>query len=382
MATGRVPTTANSPLTAKGDLFGYSTTQARVPVGNDGETIVADSSTSTGLRYTAGIGITQPIINGSFDVWQRGTTFTSFPSTSTFTADRFYCYGNSLAAGITVSRQATNDTTNLPFIQYAARVARDSGITSTQQINLLMDVETVNSIPFAGKTLTLSFYARKGANYSPTSSLLNYQWRSGTGTDQRMANGYTGSTQIGTDGSVTLTTTWQRFTVTGTMVATATQMGLQLFSNPTGTAGANDWFEITGIQVDVGSTALPIRRSGGTIQGELAACQRYYQRFTGGSSYSFYAYGTAGSTTLAYYLVNLKQTMRVKPTAIEYSNVATQDLVGANIAFSSLVIDNNANGPDFVLLQGNVSSGLTQYRTYSINNNNNTAGYLALSSEL
>jgi hypothetical protein len=334
------------------------------------------------LRYTAGIGITQPIINGSFDVWQRGTTFTSFPSTSTFTADRFYCYGNSLAAGITVSRQATNDTTNLPFIQYAARVARDSGITSTQQINLLMDVETVNSIPFAGKTLTLSFYARKGANYSPTSSLLNYQWRSGTGTDQRMANGYTGSTQIGTDGSVTLTTTWQRFTVTGTMVATATQMGLQLFSNPTGTAGANDWFEITGIQVDVGSTALPIRRSGGTIQGELAACQRYYQRFTGGSSYSFYAYGTAGSTTLAYYLVNLKQTMRVKPTAIEYSNVATQDLVGANIAFSSLVIDNNANGPDFVLLQGNVSSGLTQYRTYSINNNNNTAGYLALSSEL
>jgi hypothetical protein len=53
MATGRVPTTANSPLTAKGDLFGYSTTQARVAVGNNGETLVADSSTATGLKWAA-----------------------------------------------------------------------------------------------------------------------------------------------------------------------------------------------------------------------------------------------------------------------------------------------------------------------------------------
>jgi hypothetical protein len=51
MATGRVPTTANSPLTAKGDLFTYSTAPARLAVGNDGETIVADSSTATGLKW-------------------------------------------------------------------------------------------------------------------------------------------------------------------------------------------------------------------------------------------------------------------------------------------------------------------------------------------
>jgi hypothetical protein len=51
MATGRVPTTANSPLTAKGDLFTYSTAPARLAVGNDGETIVADSSTATGLDW-------------------------------------------------------------------------------------------------------------------------------------------------------------------------------------------------------------------------------------------------------------------------------------------------------------------------------------------
>jgi hypothetical protein len=67
MATGRVPTTANSPLTAKGDLFGYSTTQARVAVGNDGETLVADSSQATGLKYVP----TYAAFNA-----QTGTTYT------------------------------------------------------------------------------------------------------------------------------------------------------------------------------------------------------------------------------------------------------------------------------------------------------------------
>ena len=52
MATGRVPTTANSPLTAKGDLFTYSTAPARLAVGNNGEQIVADSAATTGLRYS------------------------------------------------------------------------------------------------------------------------------------------------------------------------------------------------------------------------------------------------------------------------------------------------------------------------------------------
>jgi hypothetical protein len=67
MATGRVPTTANSPLTAKGDLFTYSTAPARLAVGNDGETIVADSSTATGLKWAApASGGLKKITSGTF----------------------------------------------------------------------------------------------------------------------------------------------------------------------------------------------------------------------------------------------------------------------------------------------------------------------------
>jgi len=43
----------SSPLTTKGDLYTYSTTDARLPVGANGTTLVADSSTATGLKWQA-----------------------------------------------------------------------------------------------------------------------------------------------------------------------------------------------------------------------------------------------------------------------------------------------------------------------------------------
>jgi hypothetical protein len=42
-----------SPLTTKGDLYTYSTTDARLGVGANGTTLVADSSTATGLVWQA-----------------------------------------------------------------------------------------------------------------------------------------------------------------------------------------------------------------------------------------------------------------------------------------------------------------------------------------
>ena len=51
MATGRLPDPNSSPLTAKGDLYTYSTVPAKLAVGSNGETLVADSSASQGLRW-------------------------------------------------------------------------------------------------------------------------------------------------------------------------------------------------------------------------------------------------------------------------------------------------------------------------------------------
>ena len=70
----------------------------------------------------------------------------------------------------------------------------------------------------------------------------------------------------------------QRFAFTGTVGATATELAFYTFFTPSGTAGANDYFEITGCQIDIGSVALPFRTNGTTLQGELAAAMRYYEK--------------------------------------------------------------------------------------------------------
>jgi hypothetical protein len=274
----------NSIVDAKGDIVAASAadTPARLAVGSNGETLVADSSTSTGLRYQAPIQ-QNPVINSAMQVWQRGTSIAPVSATD-YTADRWTGY---FPTGTTVSRQVTGDTTNLPFIQYCARIQRNSGQTSTTVRQFTQSLETINSVQFAGKTITLSFYARAGANFSSASNLLNARAIWGTGTDQNYTGTYTGAT-LAVNQDATLTTTWQRFSYTGSIGATATEVAMQFQYTPSGTAGTNDYFEITGVQWEVGSVATPFHTYAATIQGELAACQRYYQKS--------YAQGTAPAT--------------------------------------------------------------------------------------
>ena len=355
----------NAIVDAKGDLIAASAndTPARLAVGANGETLVADSSTSTGLRYTAGNPISNPVINSAMQVWQRGTSFALAASTFTYTADRWQAYR--AATGYTVSRQTTSDTTNLPNIQYSLRGQRDSGNTSTAEIYLGYSIESVNSIPYAGKTITLSFYARAGANWSPTSGNIRTRLFAGTGTDQNILNGgYTGaSTPV--DSNTTLTTTWQRFTYTGSVPTNTTQLGLYMNAAPVGTAGANDWYEITGVQIDIGSVALPFRTTGATIQGELAAAQRYFSKsFAQGT-----AIGTAtrtnavvgvgvASTSRPVMGIQFPVTMRTAPTITLYgtdsgSSGNIWDITGsANIAAATGIIGETSESRTTVFPNG------------------------------
>lgn len=212
-------------------------------------------------------------------------------NTPTYTADRWCATGQAANTALTVSRQATSDTTNLPSILYCGRVQRNSGQTGTGTVLFTNNFENINSTPFVGKTVTYSFYARAGANFSATSNTLNGILISGTGTDQnRTSTGWTGETNVASS-TATLTTTWQRFTATGTVASTATQLGVYFSYAPTGTASTNDYFEVTGVQIDIGSVALPFRTNGGTYQAELQACRRYLPAVFGGEFYG-YCYST------------------------------------------------------------------------------------------
>lgn len=45
-----------SPLTTKGDLYGFSTVPARIPIGTDGQVLTADSTQTPGLKWAASAG--------------------------------------------------------------------------------------------------------------------------------------------------------------------------------------------------------------------------------------------------------------------------------------------------------------------------------------
>jgi hypothetical protein len=311
MATGRVPTTANSPLTAKGDLFTYSTAPARLAVGNDGETIVADSSTSTGLRYQGSIEAGKNfVINGGFDIWQRGTSFTQ---TGGFTADRWQVGG---------SYTATRQTTGVPYgSQYCLRAVNTVGSYAAGYYF----VETSQSYPLQGQTVTISAKFRRNAtaSFGLKLSLSKSSTVDGGGgaTWTEIASETVSNANLPTG---TGASNWYTAKATVVIPADGTANGLRIGIEPTITDVAGAYWEAAQVQLELGSVPTTFSRAGGTIQGELAACQRYYYRSTG---YSGSRYCTGFNETTTNFIAYLRSavTMRVTPTAVDYSNLQTYD---------------------------------------------------------
>ena len=182
--------------------------------------------------------------------------------------------------------------------------------------------------------------------------------------------------------NATLTTTWQRFTYSATLATTATQIAMSFAATPVGTASTNDYFEVTGIQLELGSTATPYAPNGATYQAELAACQRYYWRGVAGTAYAYLpASGSATTTSIADMVVPLKVSMRVAPTAIEYGNALSVSDNVTNYSSGTFTLQ-SANTEMVNVRYTHGSAALTQYRAYLIQANNNAAAYLGVTAEL
>jgi len=326
--------------------------------------------TSTTLSIAAG---KNSIINGGFDVWQRGTT--NMTSALVYTADRWQ---KGVATHFGISRTTVSDTTNLPFIQYAARMQRTSGSATTSVVDFGYSMESTDAVKFVGRTVTLSFYARKGANYSGAAgSSFNFAIYTGTGTDQRIMDGYTGGAAT-LNSSATLTTSMARYSGTVTIPTTTTEIGLYFNYTPTGTAGANDYVDITGVQLELGSVPTSFSRSGGNYQGELAACMRYYYKIQSGSNLPI-SLAVGDSSNIALAAVVLPVPMRTGPTldqttGTNYYYVRTN---GSNNNFSSFTLEYGTSTVITFYSSATITGGATG-RFFT----NNASSSLAFSAEL
>ena len=302
--------------TAKGDLYAGSAanTYGKLAVGNNGETLVADSSTSTGLRYQPSIS-QNFIINGNFDIWQRGT---SFAALSGYCADRWTNGGGSNA---TVSQEST---TIQDGSTYSLKIT-GTGASNFQNLTTYLESGMVNAL--AGKTIVLSAYVRANATFSGT---LLIQISTGTLADTTSGTWTAQATQ-----TVTPTTSgWTRVQTSYTVPSGTKGLRFEINYSTVQANGAIVYW--SQVQAEIGSTPTQFKRAGGTIQGELAACQRYYfvKAASSGQSFGMAAYNSSSDLRGSF---GLPVEMRTVPTLVSTTGTNYYKLVTGDF-FNSLTL--------------------------------------------
>lgn len=220
------------------------------------------------------------IINGNFDVWQRGTSYTANTTNHQYLADRWAvnCTGSSKAVSL---QNFTVGQTSVPYEPanfhrtVVTSVAGSSNFVDLQQL-----IENVRT--FAGQTVTLSFWAKADANRNMTVEL-----------SQSFGTGGTPSSSVTNIGTTTcaLTTSWNKFTITiaipsisGKTIGTNGDSCLALlfwydagssFNSRTNSLGQQSGtFDLAQVQLEYGSVATPFELL--PIDRVVRACYRYY----------------------------------------------------------------------------------------------------------
>ena len=206
--------------------------------------------------------------------WQRGTSVAVSGTTLTYGPDRWFGKGGAAGSAYTMSQQASGVTAS----PYCFRLQRTASNTDIGILGMSQVVETINAKSLQGKTVTISFQARSGANFSAASSYLVSTISTGTGADEGSASLIAGTWagQVSTTQNNTLTTSFQTFTQTLTVPSTATEIAVRFSFTPVGTAGANDYFDVLDVQLEVGSSVSAFEALPADVV--LARCQRYYAK--------------------------------------------------------------------------------------------------------
>ncbi|CAB5223827.1 Carbohydrate-binding, CenC-like [uncultured Caudovirales phage] len=316
------------------------------------------------------------IINGKFDVWQRGTSFTPIAN-QVYSADRWFTNRNGTGATVTVSQQTFTPGT-APVAgyegQYFFRFAQSVAGTGCTFNGIAQRIEDVRTL--AGQAVTLSFWAKADASRSVDITL-------------QQAFGSGGSGGVGVTNTVTFTTSWVRYTIsatlgnlTGKTIGTGSYLEV-FFDLP---KNVTQTIDLWGVQLEAGSTATAFQTATGTIQGELAACQRYYFRKSASNAASLMYFGTgyAYATNAGDIQITLPVQMRVTPTAIDFSALGDFKWEGTTSANtpSAIGFDGNQNNPYAVSVNVTKTAGFTTWQAINFMANGTTNAYLGFSAEL
>lgn len=290
---------------------------------------VADGITATAAQLNAvpQLAGRNAIINGNFEIWQRGVSSSTL---GYVTADRWA--NRAFSCTSTQTQQFfTPGQTDVPNEPEAWLRTVVSSITAAPAHFAALQQRIENVRTFAGQTATLTFYAKADATRNIAVELAQ---SFGSSFDTARTEGI-GVTTIG------LTTAWQRFEVEiavtsllGEFINPSFKNYLEVnffFSASADLAARTNsltlqagTFDIAQVQLERGAVATPFEMR--PIGQELALCQRYYSQISVRHRFPSGGAGQVGGSNITFPVL-----MREAPASSFISSAATLNVSAVNI---------------------------------------------------
>ncbi|EUB87952.1 carbohydrate binding domain-containing protein [Pseudomonas sp. GM30] len=256
------------------------------------------------------------LINGGFDIWQRGTT-NQGPNIGGYVADRFRCDWNGNAA-VAISRQdfapGQTDVTGEPsyFLRWQQTTA---GVGATEH-KISQGVESVRTL--AGKTATVTFWARSDAARPLKVTIGQYFGNGGSEAVVKVVDVFA------------LSTAWAKYSATfevpviaGKMLGTNDYLRLA-FDLPLNVLQTVD---LARVQLEEGPVSTPFEYR--PVGEELMLCQRYFEKSFAnrlqisanngvGTCIVTFTQAAAGNTGQYGMVIDMQVQKRVQPTVVLY----------------------------------------------------------------
>jgi len=375
-----------------GALQGISASSDAITLANDG-TCTANITNKPNRNL---------IINGAMQIAQRGTSATG---TGYKTVDRFTSIGNG-SQGLTQSQDTDVPTgqgfsKSLKFDCTTANASPSAGNYVSIQYKIEgQDLQQIANGTSSAKKVTLSFWVKspKTGNHAVGINKPDSTGRQNTKTySVSTANtwekktitfdGDTSGGGIANDNGIGFNINW--FLLAGSTYNSIDSTSWVNYSSGTWAYGhavnvfdnTNNNFYITGVQLEVGSVATDFEHR--SFAQELALCQRYYQVIVEGTNKAIcLAVSFTGNN--GYGFIDLKTTMRAAPTLDVVTGTGYWRAFrnGGTGDFNDVIMENNSIGTVGLKFQG-VSSGSTlNTDQVGFMRSNNSAAFLAASSEL
>lgn len=366
----------------------------------DGYITVNENATLRFLPMMGGL-FAQPLnknflINGNFNIWQRGTSFGPIAaSTTTYSADRW-----SIRHVTDGTITASQETSVLPTVAqsgvksfYSLKCTpptADAAIGAIQYAQISQAIEGFSVQNIMGRVITLSFWVRSSKAAATGSAPAYCVFLRNSGLDRSyVAEYHIEAANTWEKKSITLTMldgtagTWDFINGAGLYVNWALAVGSSFYAannadwetgNFLGTANQVNWmdsnsatFYLSQVQLEIGGVATdfdPI-----PIQADLAKCQRYCKSFTSNATntVAIVGQGMGVATNVANIQVSLPVQMRTTPTLTAtaadlklYDGITSTTLNA--IALSGAAAQQAQ--ASCVSIDAGVAAGLTQFRPY------------------